>query len=78
MQGLKKELLMMIGQDKSTYHPFIFSKKHWKGPACHTFIVPKSVGEILMISGFQLREFGLGLRAMLNTKIMTVINDRQR
>ena len=57
--------LMMIVQDKSTCQQLTFSKKYWKGPNDHSFIVPKSIGKILMVSGFQLREFGLCVRAIL-------------
>ena len=53
--------LMLIGQDESTYHQFTFSKKQWKGPQGHHMIQPKGEGEMLMVSGYQSREFGLGL-----------------
>ena len=56
---------MMIGQDESTYHQYIFSKNQWRGPAGHHCFLPKGVGDILMIPGFQSREFGLGLRDLL-------------
>ena len=53
--------VMLVGQDESTYHRYIFSKKGWKGPTGHNFVLPKWVGEVLMISIFQAREIGLGL-----------------
>ena len=54
--------LMIIGQDKSTYHQFLFLKKNWKVPTGMHFILPTSEGEILTISGFQSCEFRLGLK----------------
>jgi hypothetical protein len=36
----------MVGQDKSTFHQFIFSKKQWKGPNGKESLMPKSEGEI--------------------------------
>jgi len=44
--------LLLIGQDESSYHQFVFSKKQWKGPDGHNFILPKGLGETLMISDF--------------------------
>ena len=43
--------LILIGQDESTYHQFIFAKKQWKGPLGQHQLLPKSEGEILMVSG---------------------------
>ena len=45
--------LMIVGQDKSTYHQYVFSTQNWKGPKGKTLMVPKSSGEIYMVSGFQ-------------------------
>ena len=69
---------MLIGQDESTYHQYIFSKKHWKGPTGLNFILPKGEGEILMVSGFQNREFGLGLRYLLRLEVLTKINENRK
>ena len=41
------------------------------------FILPKSEGEILMISGFQSRESRLGLKRLLSPKITEVNNARR-
>ena len=38
-----KKPLMMSGHDESTYHQFIFSKEHWKGPSGRNFILPKGL-----------------------------------
>ena len=70
-------LLMIIGQDESTYHQFTFSKKQWKGPQGCQMIMPKGEGEILMVSGYQSREFGLGLGNLLTHASIEQINERR-
>ena len=70
--------LLLIGQDESSYHQFVFSKKQWKGPGGHNFILPKGLGETLMISGFWSRTFGLGLGDLLNAKMQKRINVSRR
>ena len=70
--------LMMVGQDESTYHQYLFGKKSWTGPEGYNFILPKGVGEILMISGYQAREFGLGLGKLLSPATVKEINDKRR
>ena len=45
-----KRPLMLIGQDESTYHQYVFSNKGWKGPTGAVPLLPKSSGEILMIN----------------------------
>ena len=66
--------IMLIGQDESTYHQYVFSSKQWKGPSGRSFIQPKGDGEILMLSGFQSREFGLGLRTLLTEDVLSAVN----
>ena len=73
-----KRPIMMIGQDESTYHQYIFSNRYWKGPNGSNFIVPKSSGDIVMISGFQSREFGLGLHKYLTPDIFNIINEKRK
>ena len=68
--------VILVGQDGSTYHQYIFSKKGWKGPEGHTFILPKGEGEVLMISGFQSREIGLGLNDVLTYVVMKAVNGK--
>jgi len=70
--------LLLIGQDDSSYHQFVFSKKQWKGPGGHNFILPKGLVETLMISGFQSRTFGLGLGDLLNAEMQDRINVSRR
>jgi hypothetical protein len=57
--------LLLVGQDKSTFHQFVFSKKQWKGPNGKASPMWKSEGEIYMASGYMAREFGLGLGMQL-------------
>jgi hypothetical protein len=67
--------VLLVGQDESTFHQFIFSKKQWKGPNGKAFLMPKSEGEIYMASGFVAREFGLGLGLRLTPAIRIEINE---
>ena len=53
--------VMFIGQDESAFHQFVFPKRQWVGPDGTRLILPKGQGEGYMASGFQAREFGLGL-----------------
>ena len=69
--------LMLIGQDESTFYQLVFAKKQWKGPKGKNFIQPKGVGEILMLSGFQAREFGLGLGTLLTENKLHEINKKR-
>ena len=69
-----KQPLMMIGQDESTFHQHIFSAKTWKGSSGFNQLLLKSVGELLMISGYQGREFGLGLGSLLTKNITSQVN----
>ena len=57
--------LMMIGQDESTFRQYIFSPKTWRGQAGFNQILPKSIDEIAMTSGFQSKGFGLSLGNLL-------------
>ena len=61
---------MIIGQDESSFHQYIFAKKSWKGMKGLSQLVPKSVGEVMMISGYQSREFGLGLGELLTDDVI--------
>ena len=69
---------ILVGQDESTYHQFIFLKKHWKGYSCLNFIIPKGEGKILMIPGFQSQNFGLGLDSRLSPDIVAEINSNRK
>lgn len=72
-----KKTIMLIGQDESTFQQYMFSKYMWKlRDGTHT-LIPKSEGEIYMVSGFQSREFGLGLGELLTPQILERINNKR-
>ena len=70
--------LIIFGQDESTYHQFIFSKKIWKSNTGASYIQPKGMGEILMISAFQSRKTGLGLGHYLSDEIRREVNANRK
>ena len=70
--------LIMFGQDESPYHQFVFSNKNWKSDTGASHIQPKGLGEILMISGFQSRETGLGLGNLLTDRVRGSINAKRK
>ena len=69
--------LMIIGQDESTFHQYIFANKSWKSSSGTNQIMPKSIGDILMVSGYQAREFGLGFGDLLSPDMVSEINKRR-
>jgi hypothetical protein len=70
--------VLLVGQDESTFHQYIFSKKQWRGPNRKAFLMPKSEGEMYMASGFTAREFRLGLGSRLTPAIHNEINESHR
>ena len=70
--------IMLIGQDESTFHQLVFSRRGWKTPMGHSFIQPKGDGEMLMVSAFQSREFGLGLGDYLTEEVLIKINHQRK
>jgi hypothetical protein len=70
--------VLLVGQDESTFHQFIFSKKQCKGPNGKSFLMPKSEGEIYMASGFVAWALGLGLISRLTPAIHNEINESHR
>ena len=77
-KGENERPLLIFGQDESTYHQLIFSKKYWKGPAGMKFIIPKGCEDVLIISGFQSREYSLELGEVLTPETIKLINIRRR
>lgn len=69
--------VIIIGQDESTYHQYTFAKKQWKGPQGQVLLLPKSSGDIYMVSGYQSREFGLGLNDLLTNQILLDTNQKR-
>jgi hypothetical protein len=70
--------VLLVGQDESTFHQYIFSKKQWRGPNGKAFLLPKSEGEMYMASGLTAREFGLGLGSRLTPALRNEINESHR
>ena len=69
---------MVVGQDESTYHQYLFGKKIWTGPEGYSFIIQQGVGENMMISGYQAREFGLGVGEPLTPTVVKDINFKRK
>ena len=69
--------VILVGQDESSFHQFTFSKRYWKGPKGRTMLLPKSVGETYMVSGYQSCEFGLGLGKLLNENVLEAVNQKR-
>jgi hypothetical protein len=40
--------ILMVGQDESTFHQFIFSKNQWQGPHGKQFLMPKSEQAVIL------------------------------
>ena len=76
--SIRNRPLILVGQDKSTYHQFLFTKKQWKGIEGHHFLLPKSTGKMLMLSGYQSRDFGLELRELLSSKMIELVNEGRK
>ena len=66
--------IIPIGQDECTFHEFTFAKKYWKDPMGENILFPKSMGEMYMISGYQAREFGLGLGYLYTKQVEEKVN----
>ena len=54
--------IIIFGQDDCIFKQFSMSGKQWYRPNKETYIVPKDDGMGIMISAFQSREFGFGLK----------------
>ena len=68
---------IILGQDESTFHQNIFSSRNWKNNKGASCIHPKGEGEILMISGIQSRETGLGLGIYFTEENLKKVNERR-
>ena len=53
--------VILIGQDESTFHQYIFSNRNWVNNKGSSPILPKGFGDMLMISGMQSQKTGVGL-----------------
>ena len=51
----------IYGQDESVFSQYLFPQKSWVGPNQQRGLLPKSLGEGLMISAFVSRDTGFGM-----------------
>jgi hypothetical protein len=66
---------IIVGQDESAFSQYTFNQKMWRGPSGETKLLPKSLGETMMVSAFQSRVFGLG--RSLSDDELAAINERR-
>ena len=65
-----------MGQDESVFNQFAFGSKQWVGKAGEMAFIPKSNGAGVMISAFQGKEFGFGMKVTKDQLIK--INEKRR
>ena len=68
--------VIILGQDESIYNQFSFGSKQWVGKNGERAFLPKSDGAGVMISAFQSREFGWGLK--LTPEQLREINEKRK
>jgi hypothetical protein len=54
--------LMIFGQDESVFNQYLLGNRQWVGPEGQRALLPKTDGLGLMLSAFQSRETGFGLK----------------
>ena len=67
---------LILGQDESIYNQSAFGSKQWVEKNGERAFLPKSDGAGVMISAFQAREFGWGLK--LTSEQLRRINERRK
>ena len=55
-------MLIIMGHDEAIMKQYLLTNKHWTGPNGEKAISPKDEGLGIMISAFQCREFGFGMK----------------
>ena len=68
--------VIILGQDESIYNQFSFGCKQWVGKKGERAFLPKSGGAGVMISAFQAREVGWGLK--LTPEMFRRINEKRK
>ena len=68
--------LMIFGQDESVFNQYLLGNRQWVGPEGQRALLPKTDGLSLMMSAFQSRETGFGLK--LNRIQLDEINETRR
>jgi hypothetical protein len=56
------KMLIILGHDEAIMKQYLLTNKHWTGPNGEKAISPKDEGLGIMISAFQSREFGFGMK----------------
>jgi hypothetical protein len=64
--------LIMFGHNEAIFKQYLLTKKSWYGPDGISVLVPKGDGQGVMISAFQCRELGFGVK--LNQEQLDEIN----
>jgi hypothetical protein len=73
--------VLLIGQDESIFHQFLFSKKGWVGAKGESVLRPKSEGEGYMISAFVSRLWGFNeilSNMVLTDEVLEKVNARRK
>ena len=73
-----RRTVLLEGQRWEYISSVHFLKKSWKGPNGSNSLIPKSEGDIYMMSGYQSKEFGLGLGTKLSLNNLAKINHARR
>ena len=68
--------VIIFGQDECVFNQFLLSGKQWVGPDGHRALLPKTDGMGLMLSAFQSRETGFGMK--LSALQLDEINESRR
>ena len=68
--------LMIFGQDESVFNQYLLGNRQWVGPEGQRALLPKTDGLGLMLSAFQSRETGFGLK--LSSIQIGEINETRR
>jgi hypothetical protein len=73
--------VLLIGQDESIFHQFLFSKMGWVGAKGESVLRPKSEGEGYMISAFVSRLWGFNeilSNMVLTDEVLEKVNARRK
>jgi hypothetical protein len=54
--------IVLLGQDECAFNQFLLGSRQWIGPKGQRALLPKTEGAGLMVSAFQSRELGFGLK----------------
>jgi len=68
--------LMIVGQDECVFSQHLFGQKQWVTPAGERPLMPKTEGEVYMLSALQSRDFGFG--RSLTPQELNAINAQRR